>query len=273
MSQYTIIGGQGFLGSELASQLEKYSPVVPPKNDESIFNKNLGTVFYCAGHGDCNNNPFKVYDSNLNYLSKLLQNADFEKLVYVSSTRVYMDQNSSQETGDICVLKNDPRRLFNLTKLTAEELCLKSQKSVVIVRPSNIYGGAINSPLFLPSIVRDAVNKKQVNMYISPEYNKDYVSVKDVAHCMIELAKKPSLEQPIVNIASGKNVSAQSIADILQSNTQCEVIWHPTHQKDDQFPVTDISYLKSLIDFKPRSVELDLKEMIKQFTQSQTLVE
>ncbi|WP_337242221.1 NAD-dependent epimerase/dehydratase family protein, partial [Proteus faecis] len=74
---------------------------------------------------------------------------------------------------------SDNRRLFNITKLAAEEICLKSNKNITIIRPSNVYGTAINSSLFLPSIVRDAIQKKEINMFVSPEYSKDYISVND----------------------------------------------------------------------------------------------
>lgn len=109
------------------------------------FYKDTGIVIYCAGNGDCQNTPFNVFQANCALLSDILQHSKFNRLVFMSSTRVYMNGNDTQENADLVVCRDDARRLFNLTKLVSEELCLKSGKDIVIVRPSNVYGVALNS--------------------------------------------------------------------------------------------------------------------------------
>lgn len=269
MNLYTVFGGRGFIGSEICQQLEQQgnSIWVPERDDDSIFDVDLGTVIYCAGNGDCKNSPFSVFEANSNLLAQLLERAKFSRLVYVSSTRVYMNNGTSQESDDVLVCVDDQRRLFNLTKLVAEELCLKSGREITIVRPSNVYGVALNSPLFLPAITRNAINHGKVDMYIAPEYAKDYVSVTDVASTTIALAKHPEAIGRIVNIAAGYNVTAQQIADVLQTYTQCQIIWHQVNFPREKFPVTKIDELKKLIeDFKPCNVIDDLKSMIDDFS-------
>ena len=263
---YTVIGGRGFIGSKIVEKLEQAGCTVwvPKKEDTDLFSKNLGTVIYCAGHGDCNNGYLKVLESNTVLLAKIIEKATFTKLVYISSTRLYMGQNESNEFSDLTVLSGDPRRLFNLTKLVAEEILLKSNKNVVIVRPSNVYGLALNSPLFLPSIVRNAINHSKVDMYVSPEYAKDYVSVDDVASVTIKLAQMEDIASKVFNVASGENVTAREIANVLQKNTGCEIIWHENNV-DEKFPQNNIELLKSKIDFQPKEVLSDLSNMISSF--------
>ena len=55
MSLYTVFGGRGFIGSEIVKQLNElgHNVFVPERGDESIYHKDLGTIIYCAGHGDC----------------------------------------------------------------------------------------------------------------------------------------------------------------------------------------------------------------------------
>lgn len=268
MSQYTVFGGRGFIGSEIVKQLNQlgHNVFVPERDDETIYHQDLGIVIYCAGHGDCKNAPFAVLDANVNLLSSLLQKASFERLLYMSSTRVYMNQQNSFESADLTVCIDDNRRLFNLTKLVAEELCLKSNRDVYIVRPSNVYGVALNSPLFLPAITRNAINTGRIDMYIAKEYAKDYVSVVDVASCCIEISKLENNAQKIINIAAGYNVSAQQIADVLIEHTNCEIIWHDISPVRELFPLTDIKLLSNLVgNYSPRNVLLDLKDMINDF--------
>ena len=51
---YTVIGGQGFIGTSIVKLLEmkNYTVWVPKKEDQTLYERNLGTVIYAAGYGD-----------------------------------------------------------------------------------------------------------------------------------------------------------------------------------------------------------------------------
>lgn len=264
--KYTVIGGQGFIGSNIVSLLEKHGHEVwvPEKSSQDVFNKPLGIVIYAAGHGDCKNNPLKVFHSNLGYLVDVIEKGSFDKFIYISSTRVYMNQESSEENSDVTVCHDDSRALFNLTKLTAEKLVLSTLDNAIVVRPSNVYGLTLNSPLFLPSIVRDAVNNGLVNMYVPPEYAKDYVSVDDAAEVIYQLSKCSDCFGETINIASGENVTALSIANALQKNTACKINWHSS-TANENFPESDITQLKQMLNYNPRNVLKDIGAMIVEY--------
>nr|QLL91169.1 dTDP-glucose-4,6-dehydratase [Plesiomonas shigelloides] len=271
MARYTVFGGRGFIGSEIVKRLEDSGQDVwvPRRDDKTIFKSELGIVIYSAGQGDCINEPIGVFEANCGLLAELLDKGKFERLIYISSTRVYMNDDSSSEYGDLRVCFDDRRRLFNLTKLVSEELCLKSKRNITIVRPSNVYGLALHSPLFLPSIIRDSINNGIVNMYIDHNYSKDYVSVNDVARVCVELSKIEDTLGKIINVASGFNISAAQIASTIEKNTGCRIEWHNVKTVDENFPVIDISLLRSYIhDYKPRHVLNDIESIINQFKAS-----
>ncbi|WP_338367070.1 SDR family oxidoreductase [uncultured Pseudoalteromonas sp.] len=265
MALYTVFGGRGFIGSEIVKQLKSlgHDVFVPERNDERIFNQDLGCIIYCAGYGDCSK-PFDVLEANVSLLASVLQMCQFDRLLYISSTRIYMNQRKTEEKTDLTICANDNRRLFNLTKLVSEELCLKSERDIIILRPSNVYGLTLTSPLFLPSITKSAIVDKMVDMYISKDYAKDYVSVFDLADCCIKIAALPVLNHRIYNIASGYNITAHEIANILQNKTGCKVNWHET-LGDDYFPVTNIDRLVSEVSFKPSNMLDDLELLIDKF--------
>lgn len=266
MTTYTVIGGHGFIGSEVAKKLTEngHSVFIPNKDDERLFTNDLGVIIFCAGAGDCKNAPFKVFRSNSLLLAEVLEKSHFQKLIYISSTRLYMGQEKTKETSDLLILKEDNRRLFNLTKLASEELCLLSNKNTVIIRPSNIYGLALSSPLFLPAITRNAINNKHVDMYVTPNYAKDYLSVFDFTDALYQLLLKDNLQHKIYNIASGVNTTAEDIAKVLQDETGCTINWVPG-SIDELFPENDISRLQKEISFTPHNVLDDLKNMTKDF--------
>lgn len=264
VGKFTVFGGRGFIGSEFVKELNQqgHEVYVPKRSDEEIYTKNLGNIIYSAGYGDCQKDPHNVLHANVTLLSSLLEKATFEKLVYISSTRVYMNQNNSFENSDLVVSFDDNRKLFNLTKLVSEELCLKSNKDCLIVRPSNVYGLAIDSPLFLPSIVRDAIRKQTVDMYVTPSYSKDYVYVDDLVKATIKLIALDT--KGIINIASGVNTSAKEIAECLIKFTNCDVNWKVA-QDVDHFSKIDISKLSKTIDYRPSELMSNLNKMISDF--------
>lgn len=266
MLNYTLIGGKGFLGSAIFHHLKEAGNTVyiPERNEKALFERELGTVIYCAGQGDCLNRPYEVLDAHALLLSRILQYGHFKRLIYISSTRLYMGQDNTKEAADLGVLYNDSRRLFNLTKLVGEELCLLSKRDVLILRPANVYGLALNSPLFLPAITRHAISNGKIDMYVSPEYAKDYVSVDDLVVVIYKLSLMNTLSQKIYNVASGVNVCASAIAAVLQAETGCDVNW-VDGSVDEYFPLNDISALKAEIGFSPRYVLDDLKIMIDNF--------
>ncbi|CAK1928656.1 NAD-dependent epimerase/dehydratase family protein [Vibrio crassostreae] len=264
MSLYTVFGGTGFIGSEFVNQLEKQGHEVEVINRKKInfLDRNLGVVIYAAGFGDCANDSHNVLDANLTFLASILENAKFEKLIYLSSTRVYLNQECTNEDGKLSISINDSRRLFNLTKIAAEEMCQLSKKDVLIIRPSNVYGLAINSPLFLPSIVRNAIMTNSIDMYVTRNYSKDYVFVGDVVKYTLDLLSKGAIG--VFNLASGSNTSAKEIADIIVDKTSCNVNW--LADKDiDYFHEIDISKIGNALDYKPNNVIDDLKKMIIDF--------
>jgi nucleoside-diphosphate-sugar epimerase len=266
---YTVIGGQGFIGSTIVKLLEAkgHTVWVPEKEDKALYERELGIVIYAAGHGDCKNNPLKVFNSNLGILVNIITKASFDKFIYISSTRVYMNQLESIENSDVKICADDERALFNLTKLTAENILLQTIKNSIVVRPSNVYGLALDSPLFLPSIVRNAITTGKVDMYVSKEYAKDYVSVDDVAKAIYQLSKAENLADRIFNIASGFNVTASQIGKVLKEETGCEIFWHEG-AVDEVFPATSTNRISECYKFSPKNVLIDLKKMIRDYKAS-----
>jgi nucleoside-diphosphate-sugar epimerase len=246
----SIVGATGFLGSHLVALFSQlgYQVYQPSRSQLNSLSGDLGIIIYAAGYGVCKDAATKC---------------SFNRLIYLSSTRLYMGGSNSTETVNLGVLNTDDRKLFNLTKLIGEELCL-AYPNAYVVRPSNIYGVALNSNLFLPSIVRNAISEQCVDMYISPSYSKDYISVDDVCFLIKSLAFKNQPVHRIYNLGSGVNISSKKIADVIQSNTDCDVNWHDSPE-DDYFPITDISRVKEEFNFKPRQILDDLVVMIEEF--------
>ena len=264
-SSFTVVGSSGFVGKNLTKYLQhkKQKVFCPSKEASELYSKKHDVIIVCAGFGDCAKDPFKVVDANLNLIQRLIDKCDFRRMIVLSSTRVYMGASSSNECEDLIVQRGDSRALFNLTKLAAEQLCFLSNKDIVVVRPSNIFGDAFSSNLFLPSIVRDGLTNGEVNMFVDKSYSKDYISVNDLCDALYQLSIKETLKYQLYNIASGVNTSAGKIAEVLQDNLGCKINW--LGSSGDVFPVTQIDRLQEEMNFVPVQVEEELKGMITSF--------
>lgn len=263
---FTVIGAGGFIGDELSKFLEKKNIEVRRIFRNTLIPKDvdLGVVIYCAGYGDCKKDPSNVIDANVNLLKEIVYNYNYKRLIYISSARLYLGNTASNEESDLEILNSDNRKLFNLTKLCAEEICLSSNKDNIVLRISNVYGKAIKSPLFLPSIIRDAIINRLVNMYVTPEYEKDYVYVGDVSDAIFQISNKPDVKYKVYNLASGVNTKASDIAQVIENKTGSDIKWHSV-VAEDFFPLTDVSRIKEEIKWNPRNVLDDVSEMIDLF--------
>ncbi len=106
-------------------------------------------------------------------------------------------------------------------------------------------------------------------MYVDKLYAKDYVSVGNVAEAAIFFSELHHSDNKIINIASGKNVSANEIASILEKETGCTINWHTKTTAQESFPVTDNkTFRQSIPELKIDDVIEDMKEMIFQFKES-----
>lgn len=263
MHTYTVVGSTGFIGQNLVVFLKERGENVLEVN-RTLPNKNdsLGTVVYCAGFGGCNE-PQKVIDANVNFLLEVLNKCNYERLFYISSSRLYLGSESGEEEASLIISTEDKRSIFNLSKLTAEKLSIDNPK-LISLRVSNVYGNAFNSPLFLPAIIRDALKNKKIKMYTSKKYTKDYINVIDVCSAIYLLSKKKVLSHALYNIAYSENVSADSILNEVAKHINFSIDWLTTGV-DEIFPVISTERLRSEIDFKPSFVIDDISNMTSLF--------
>src|SRR5690349_9863815 len=125
MSHFTILGGQGFIGSRLTSWLrQRGHEVFVPRRDERLVGKQLGLAVYAIGvTSDFRQRPFDTVAAHVCRLNEVLRECDFESLTYLSSTRVYHGlQGIADENSRLTVDPQRPDELYNISKLAGESL-------------------------------------------------------------------------------------------------------------------------------------------------------
>ena len=262
---YTIFGSTGFIGKEIIKKLnEKKLKVFKPKKNKTKFSKNLGHIIYCVGSDDWKKNPKKGYFSNLGHLQEIVYNNNFKSLVFLSTTRLYMNSKKSvTEKNNILVKSDNIDNYYNILKVASESLLLSLNKKIIILRLSNVFGNNFESPLLLPTLLKNAIQKSQINILINRYSTKDYISIKDVVDLVFKIQKKNNFR--IYNIASGKNISLKKIIDIIKGNTKCKVIYKNQNIKINE-PLINIDRIKKEYNFKPSlKIETELPKLILDF--------
>lgn len=229
MKRATVIGGNGFIGRALTKRLRDsgWHVWTPNKGDASVFDQELGKVFYCAGlTADFSTRLFDTVDAHVCLLNSLVHQASFDSLVYLSSTRVYdgmhglVDENMALQLNP-----NNRRHLYDLSKLMGESICLNSGKGSV-ARLSCVYRDETDPDGFLPNLLSQVLQatSPEVSINTSPFYQRDYVCLDDVISALICIAD--SGNSTIYNVASGENLENSMLFSLVEEI--CNVRIHAT---------------------------------------------
>lgn len=260
MRKATVVGGRGFIGSHLVKKLtaEGVECFIPRHDDPELFERDLGDVFYCAGAPALS--PQKGLDTqraHAGLIAEILQNSRFDRLVYLSSTRVYMDAPHGDEGERLLVNPSNPDHLFNVTKLAGESLCLFTESETIrVARVSNVFGYGSRVQTFLPSLILSALREKRVVLKTGLQSAKDYISVDDCVDALVAICERGA--ERLYNVASGVNISHAQIVERLQELTGASVEVAPGAPTVG-YPQIDVGRIRALIP-APRENVLDAME-------------
>ncbi|MFN7156413.1 MAG: NAD-dependent epimerase/dehydratase family protein [Acidovorax sp.] len=209
-STFTVLGASGYIGSRLVAHLRAQGHTVwaATRGDAEVLTRPLGHVIYCVGlTADFRSRPFDTVDAHVGLLAEVLRRAQFDSLLYLSSTRVYMGAASTQEGAVLSVRPGDPSYLYNLTKLTGECLCHASGRAGVrVARLSNVVGPGMDaaSGNLVADLLRQA-RQGHIVLRSDPQSAKDYVHVADVVDWLPRIALVGRAS--IYNVASGEQTT------------------------------------------------------------------
>lgn len=252
--QFTILGAGGFIGSALVSHLKANGHAVyaPARGDMQVFRHGLGHVIYCIGMtADFRSRPFDTVNAHISFLAQILQQASFDSLLYLSSTRVYAGAASGSEVVPLQVDSSSPSDLYNITKLAGESLCRSCGRAgVKVARLSNVVGEDHRSQNFLFALIREALSG-QIELQTDPDSAKDYILLHDVVSLLPRIAVEG--KDWLYNVGSGINLHHRAIVARLAELTACEVTIRQ-HAPLLDFPAIDVTRIHAEFGFSAASV-------------------
>ncbi|MDP3488689.1 MAG: NAD-dependent epimerase/dehydratase family protein [Phenylobacterium sp.] len=219
MTGWTVIGAGGFIGGRLVHALRARGEDVyaPARGEGGLFERDLGRVFYCAGlTGDFAVRPFDTVEAHVTLLAQVLAKARFERLIYLSSTRLYdsLGAAGGREDDILAFDPAAPRNVYDLSKALGENLTLaRSDGRGAVARLSNVFDLAQGASGFLPELLQKARLAKAITLESAPGAVRDYVHADDVIAALLAMGEGDT--SGIVNVASGRNVSNADLAQVF----------------------------------------------------------
>ena len=291
-----VTGGAGFIGSNLVDKLVqlghevivldnlstgRLSNLDKVKNKIEILNaditkellddhfKNVDQVFHLAGIADIVPsiiNPKNYFDANLRGTLNVLEasrKAQVKKFIYSASASCYGIPNEypTNEKSKI-----DTQYPYALTKFMGEQIVIHWAKVYkmpnVSLRFFNVYGprsrttGAYGAMFGV--FLAQKLASKPLTIVGDGNQTRDFIHVYDLVDAII-LAAQKAKNCEIYNLAGGKEVSVNYIADIISD----EKVYIPKRPGEPDRSLADISKIKSELNWEPKiSIDVGIKMLM-----------
>ena len=224
-NSFTIFG-QGFVGTNISIFLKKKKyNLFLPKKGKYKFKKNLHNVIYCIGNQNWLKDLKVTYDAQLGLVPEIIFNNKFDSFTFLSTTRLYFanSEGKTSENDPININSDDKNFFYNSLKIAAENLCLSlNNKNIKVVRMSNLFGDNFTNQVYLlPTLIRNSIKYKKINIYISKNSTKDFIYVNDVFDVLLKIIKRG--KHRLYNVASGKNIKLSKILKEIKKITNCKI--------------------------------------------------
>ncbi len=246
MEKLFLIGGSGFIGKNLVRCLSSYYDIyVFDKYIDDIYFKDYPSVECIRMNLESDKIDFSIpspdyiinlasivtaerdlalFDSLISSNLKVLLNL-YERFKNESNLKLFIQFGSSEEYGNEGSPfkeenRESPNSPYALVKQLTTNTTLMLHRNygfpAMVVRPGNLFGIGQNPNKFIPYIIQQLKENKELN--VSPcEQKRDFIYADDFANSMHELMRNyNSCIGEIVNVSSGDSISLKNIIELYR---------------------------------------------------------
>lgn len=288
MEKVLIFGGCGFIGKNLSSYLSRksYKVIIIDKYlDKEFLNKNRNIKYYLYDFDIDDNLKEIITIEKPNYIVNLISYVTAER--YLNLFPIMIDSNlkvllsiyeatknlkelrnilhfgSGEEYGNIIspfkeIDKEEPNSPYAIAKLTTTKTALMLYKNynypICIIRPSNLFGKYQNKDKFIPYILKNLKENKNIKTTLG-EQKRDFINISDFVVIIEKLLRKSEkIKGEIINIGSGKSIALKEIILYLKNKLNSKSIVEfgaiPYRENEMMDFCLDISKLENILEEK-----------------------
>ncbi len=291
---YIITGGAGFIGSNIAEELEKnnedfliidnlYSSNSYERNKKIVIAdvSNYDSIRFIEKINDEINiihlasivsveesriNPLNTFKSNVMGTANIMELARKTDayVTIASSAAVYGERNKMPISEED---EKDPINLYGYTKLMEEEILFSYIKEYGLkgsaLRLFNVYGPKMKKGPYsgvIQIFITKLLNNERPVIFGDGKNTRDFIYVKDVVNAFLNAIKYKA--NGIYNIGTGKEISIKQLLDLIEKilNVNIEPIYDKPRKNDIRFSVANIEKAKNDLKWEPK---INLNEGLK----------
>lgn len=288
MANILILGGNGFIGSNLAEffvnngenvivfdrKISDYQNLYYISNRikiikgnfnnsetiEKVFDKNQINIVIHLISNIIPGTPFNIAINTTELISTMklidiMRRKGVNKLIFFSSGgAVYgiNEKNINREND-----QTKPISFYGRLKLSIEkyiQMCHNTDKlNYIILRPSNAYGKNQNiygNQGIIAVTFGNLIQNKKIEIWGNGEIIRDYIYIDDLCRALLLLIKNQKWND-IYNVGSGKGTSINKVLEIIKKITNINFNIHYKEGRNIDMPVNilDVSKLKNNINW------------------------
>jgi len=255
-----LAGSNGYIGTELANQLELNNidyigidKTPTNKNNCRHFNvsdskKVIDVIsaekpdyfFHMATHSALayKNDFLNVFQEDTKVLHNIitsLKKSNNTRLIYFSSSYVYSGLNGTENVNEKTILS--PNHNFGLAKSFFEQMILRVYSDSIIFRLSSVFGkGKYLHPNAIEVMAQEAMNDKILTIWGKGLRKMQYIFLEDVVKYML---KASELQPGIYNLGGHSYNTVMETANHIAKYFDAEIKFFPNKKEGETLPPMD----------------------------------
>ena len=302
-----IVGGTGFIGSRLASNLvqKKNNVVVLGHGRKNENNMALGTKTYLMDIGSPDlkyifkeEKPQVVYYMALpKDLRKKISDLSSDKIDFFSDFKKTLDCSVKMNVQRFVFMSSGgsiysesklfptpenhiqcPSSIYGLANLILEKMLQEYGEyfnmDYIILRASNVYGRGQNKSEIMAAMIKAISESKELVISGDGNQTRDFIYIDDLVNLLSVSGK--SKKSGIFNVGSGYETSINELYDKISKilNKKAKVIYNPGVKNDIKRSFLSIEKAKKELDWRPMvDIDMGLKKITSiEIDQKDTLI-
>lgn len=277
MGKILITGSSGFIGKRIVKKLDKFEIITDSNDSEHIDLQNreqvmkldsADIVVHLGGKTPQSELKWSEYFDNnvigtLNLLEYCIQKK-VKKMIYVSSY-VYGNPKYSPIDENHSI---SPHNAYTESKYLGERLCEfycnRSDLSLIILRPFNIFGESMKEGFLITNLINSIKTGKKVTI-INKSSKRDFLYVDDFVDLIVKLIDY-NFKFEVFNVGAGESYSFEEIIKKIEKITSYKM--NVNYEENKEIFINDIisniSKIKNKINWQPKiKFEEGLEKMLK----------